>query len=144
MHPPTWAHENHSCHIVVVTLELWHENSTLLEPAHALTFLSRNVEAETPSLHSSCADSGPCTCEPSCLSQGCTRGQDWSSPGTGLSVEQKAPSLRRGGCSPVLCYDSPPGTCTLHTPVCAPRTREFMALPSIIVGSCGLELDMRG
>ena len=36
VHPPTWAHENHSCHIVVVTLELWHENSTLLEPVHAL------------------------------------------------------------------------------------------------------------
>ena len=58
VHPPTWTHENHSCHIVVVTLELWHENPMLLELARALTFLSRNVEAETPSLQSSCAGSG--------------------------------------------------------------------------------------
>ncbi|CAM9671705.1 unnamed protein product [Rangifer tarandus platyrhynchus] len=59
--PPTCTHENHSCLIVVVTLKLWHENPMRLEPAHALTFRSRNVDAETPSLHISCADSGPCT-----------------------------------------------------------------------------------
>ena len=49
-------------------------------------------------------------------------------------------------CSP----QSPPTPMThlqapsLLTFLCVPRTREFMALPSIIVGSCGLELDMRG
>ena len=53
----------------------------------------------------------------------CIRGQDWNSPRAGLSVEQEGPALRRGGCSPVLCYDSSPGTCTLHIPACAPRTR---------------------
>lgn len=72
-----------------------------------------------------------------------------SMAGAGLPVKQEALALRGVDALlfsivPTPPYDSPPGTCTPHIPVCVPRACEFMALPSIIVGSCGLELDVRG